>query len=66
MLTGCYSETDITYMYAVLFTAELDDEAISVYSDHLCGGCSSDTIAVILLGHTKGCQTTCCPFAGCE
>lgn len=53
-------------MYAALFTTELDDEPISLHSDHLCGGCSSATMAVILLGHTKGCQTTFCPFAGCE
>lgn len=53
-------------MYAALFTAELDDEPMSLYSDHLYGGHGSAAIAVTLLGHIKGCQIICCSFAGYE
>lgn len=53
-------------MYAAFITTKLYDEPISLYRDHQCGERSSTAIAIILLGHTKGCQTIYCPFAGCE
>ena len=53
-------------MYLALFTTEVNDEPVSFYSHHLCGGRDSTACALILLWNTEGWQNTCWPFAGCE